>query len=92
MKQMPRNIELAIGARRKRQQAEPRLPANESKGPPATMKQLNLVTDLRAEFGFRLEGVGSLTMDQADAEIRDLKHRRAQRRRAHERSRRRVPA
>ena len=88
-KKTPLNVKLVIEQRRQKQCGQIELKARSvnGHGAPATVKQLRLLRDLRDDFGLPVVGLGSLTVREANAEIRGLLQRRDQRRAAHNRRR-----
>ncbi len=79
---LPLKVELAMEARRERQrtQVERRARSVGGRGAPVTVKQLRLLRDLRDDFGLPDTGLGSLSVTEANDEIRGLLGRRDQRR------------
>jgi hypothetical protein len=87
---LPLQVELTVDARRQRQrvEVERRARSVDGRGAAATVKQLRLLRDLRDDFGLPLTGLGSLSVQEANDEIRGLLRRRDQRRAAGNRRRR----
>jgi hypothetical protein len=84
---LPLKVALKIEARRERQRLEAER-AVAGRRSAATVKQLRLLRDLRDDLGLPLTGLGSVSMMEANFEIRGLLRRRDQRRAAENRRRR----
>jgi hypothetical protein len=87
---LPLKVVLKIEARRERQrlEVERRARSVAGRGSAATVKQLRVLRDLRGDFGLPLTGLGSVSVMEANDEIRGLLQRRDQRRAAGNRRRR----